>query len=107
MSGYGGGAGGSGARGGQGLVRVCAHVMHSRNLGKHLPSHSYNAGKEHVGFVLALCWFCVGFSPTRQTLGEQSAKRRDVFGESHKGWGKGGKIAAGKAGEQYTTTAIT
>ena len=27
----------------------------------------------------------VGFSPTRQTLLAPSAKRREVFGESHKG----------------------
>ena len=38
------------------------------------PSHPYYAGREHVGF-----------SPTRQTLLAPSAKRRDVFGESHEG----------------------
>ena len=38
----------------------------------HRPSHPYNAGTEHVGF-----------SPTRQTLLAPSAKRREVFGESH------------------------
>ena len=38
------------------------------------PSHPYYAGKEHVGF-----------SPTRQTLSVPSAKRREVFGESHEG----------------------
>ena len=36
------------------------------------PSHPYYAGTEHVGF-----------SPTRQTLLAPSAKRREVFGESH------------------------
>ena len=38
------------------------------------PSHPYNAGTEHVGF-----------SPTRQALLAPSAKRREVFGESHEG----------------------
>ena len=38
------------------------------------PSHLCNAGTEHVGF-----------SPTRQTLRAPSAKRREVFGESHEG----------------------
>ena len=38
------------------------------------PSHPYNAGTEYVGF-----------SPTRQTLPAPSAKRREVFGESHEG----------------------
>ena len=39
------------------------------------PSHPYSgAGTEHVGF-----------SPTRQTLLASSAKRREVFGESHEG----------------------
>ena len=38
------------------------------------PSHPYNAGTTHVGF-----------SPTRHTLLAPSAKRRDVFGESHAG----------------------
>ena len=33
-----------------------------------------NAGTEHVGF-----------SPTRQALLASSAKRREVFGESHEG----------------------
>ena len=40
----------------------------------HRPSHPYYAGTEHVGF-----------SPTRQTLLAPSAKRREVFGESHEG----------------------
>ena len=39
------------------------------------PSHPYYTGTEHVGF-----------SPTRQTSFPPSAKRREVFGESHKGW---------------------
>ena len=34
----------------------------------------YNTGTEHVGL-----------SPTRQTLLAPSAKRREVFGESHEG----------------------
>ena len=38
------------------------------------PSHPYNVGTEHVGL-----------SPTRQTLLAPSAKRREVFGESHGG----------------------
>ena len=38
------------------------------------PSHSYYAGTEHVEF-----------SPTRKTLLAPSAKRREVFGESHEG----------------------
>ena len=38
------------------------------------PSHTYSAGTERVGF-----------SPTRQTLLAPSAKRREVFGESHEG----------------------
>ena len=40
----------------------------------HRPAHPYYAGTEHVGFA-----------PTRQTLLAPSAKRRDVFGESHEG----------------------
>ena len=38
----------------------------------HRPLHPYYAGTEHGGF-----------SPTRQTLLAPSAKRREVFGESH------------------------
>ena len=38
------------------------------------PSHPYYAETEHVGF-----------SPTRQTLLAPSAKRRQLFGESHEG----------------------
>ena len=38
------------------------------------PSHPYNAETKHVGF-----------SPTRKTLLAPSAKRREVFGEWHKG----------------------
>ena len=40
----------------------------------HRPSHRYTAGTEHVGFA-----------PTSQTLLAPRAKRREVFGESHKG----------------------
>ena len=40
-----------------------------------LPWDDCNAGTEHVGF-----------SPTRQTSLAPSAKRREVFGESHEGW---------------------
>ena len=40
----------------------------------HRPSHPYYAGTEHVGF-----------SPTRQTFLETSAKLREVFGESQEG----------------------
>ena len=40
----------------------------------HGPSHPYYAGTEHAGF-----------SQTRRTLLASSAKRRGVFGESHKG----------------------
>ena len=36
------------------------------------PLYLYNAGTEHVGF-----------SPTRQTSRASSAKRREVFGDSH------------------------
>ena len=51
-------------------------IMHgrSRNSYDHRPSHPYNAGTEHVGF-----------SSTRQTWLARSAKRREVFGESHGG----------------------
>ena len=38
------------------------------------PLHPYNAGTNHVGF-----------SPTRHTLLAPSARRREVFGESHEG----------------------
>ena len=40
----------------------------------HRPSRPCNAGTENVGF-----------SPTRQTSLGRSAKRREVFGESHEG----------------------
>ena len=49
--------------------------MHSVMTIWYIPSHPYYAGTEHVGF-----------SPTRQTLLAPSAKRREVFGESHEGW---------------------
>ena len=38
------------------------------------PKHPYNEGTEHAGF-----------STTRQTLLAPSAKRREMFGESHEG----------------------
>ena len=61
-----------GARGGGrgGVYSVCAWPQ----LYDLRPSHSYDAGTEHVGF-----------SPTRQTLLAPSTKRREVFGESHEG----------------------
>ena len=40
----------------------------------HIPSHSYNAGTEHVGF-----------SATRQALLARSTKRREELGESREG----------------------
>ena len=46
---------------------ACTHFMHSRG-----PLHPYNAGTEYVEF-----------SSTRQTSRAPSAKRREVFGESH------------------------
>ena len=53
----------------------CTHFMHSRGL-NHIvirPSNPYNAGTEHVRF-----------SPARKESPAPSAKRRKVFGESHK-----------------------
>ena len=61
-----GGEGGEG--GGAGVKSVCAWPWSY----DHRPSHSYYAGTEHVGF-----------SPTTQTFLAPSAKRREVFGESH------------------------
>ena len=61
--------GASGAGGG-GVYSVCAWPYWY----DHRPSHPYYAGTEHVGF-----------SPTRQTLLAPSAKRREVFGQSHDG----------------------
>ena len=49
-------------------------TMHGRSRYGHRPSHPYNAGTEYVGFL-----------PTKQTLLAPSAKRRDVFGDSHEG----------------------
>ena len=51
-----------------------AGVMHGRSRTSIRPSHPYNAGMEHVGF-----------SRTRQILLVPSAKRREVFDESHEG----------------------
>ena len=48
------------------------HFVHGRSRMAPRSSHLYYAGAEHVGF-----------SPTRQTLLAPSAKRREVFGESH------------------------
>ena len=59
---------GEGRRGG------CTQFVHGRNRMTIRPSHLYYAGAEHVGF-----------SRTRQTLPAPSAKRREVFGESHEG----------------------
>ena len=54
-----------------GGVRACHASPQSHD---HSPSHPYNAGTEHVGL-----------SPTRQTFLAPSAKRREMFGESHEG----------------------
>ena len=54
---------GRGGEGGEG----CTQFVHN-------PAHPYYAATEHVHF-----------SPTRQTLLAPSAKRREVFGESHEG----------------------
>ena len=50
-------------------------VVHGRSRMTIRRSHPYNAGTEDVGF-----------SPTRQILLAPSAKRREVFDESHEGW---------------------
>ncbi|CAN0122714.1 unnamed protein product [Laminaria digitata] len=51
-------------------------IMHGRSrMTIYRPSHPYNAGTEHVG----------GFSPIRQASLAPSAKRREVFGDSHEG----------------------
>ena len=53
-----------------GAASGCTHVMHGRrDMTIEGPSHTYNAGTEHVGFSLA-----------RQTLLAPSAKRREVLG---------------------------
>ena len=50
-------------------------IMHGRSrMYDRRPWHPYNAGTEQVGF-----------SPTRQALLAPSARRREVFGESHEG----------------------
>ena len=55
---------------------MCSIFMHgrSRTTIAIRPSHPYNAGTEHVGFSL-----------TRQTLLEPSAKRREVFASRMEG----------------------
>ena len=60
--------GGKVGRGGGGVYSVCA-LSKSYD---HRPSYPYYAGTEHVGF-----------STARQALLAPSAKRREVFGESH------------------------
>ena len=50
----------------------------SRMTMDYTPSHPYNAGTEHVGL-----------SPTRPAPRTPSAKRREVFGESHELWSVG------------------
>ena len=54
--------------------RYVLDLMHGHKSWGHRPSHTYNAGTEHVGF-----------SPTRKALLVPSAKRREVGGESHEG----------------------
>ena len=66
-----------GERGAGGLCsRLCSIVMHGRSRMTiwYRPSHPYDVRTEHVRF-----------SPTRQALLAPSAKRREVFGESHEG----------------------
>ena len=58
----------------EGGGRACTQFVHGRSRMTINPEHPYYAGTEHVGF-----------SPTRQTLLAPSAKRREVFGESHEG----------------------
>ena len=60
-----------GAKTGKG---VCIVTQGRNRVHGHRPSHSYNAGTEHVGF-----------SQTRKTLLAPSPKRREVVGESLKG----------------------
>ena len=70
-----GGRGGSelgGGEGRKGRARGLVKTMHGGNLSDNRPSHLYNTGTERVGF-----------SPTRQALHTPSAKRCEVFGESH------------------------
>ena len=63
---------GVGRKGGGEVVLI--FFMYGRCRGDHSPSHAYNAGVEHVGFL-----------PTRQTLLAPSVKYREVLGESHEG----------------------
>ena len=70
---------GQGGKCGEGELRGggegCTQFVHGRSrICDHRPLHPYYAGTEHVGF-----------SPTRQTLLVPSAKRGEVFGESHEG----------------------
>ena len=61
---------------GEGKRGECTQFVHGRS-GMTIairPSHPYHAGTEHVGFL-----------PTRRTSLVPSAKRREVFGESHVG----------------------
>ena len=51
--------------------RGCTQFVHDRGR---VAIYPRNAGTEHVGFA-----------PTRQTSFAPSAKRREVFGESHEG----------------------
>ena len=56
--------------GGGGVLSLCMAVVVCMTIA----IRPYYAETEHVGF-----------SPTRQTLLAPSAKRREVFGESHEG----------------------
>ena len=60
-------------RGGGGRYSTLMHSRSPMTIAIR-PSHPYNGGTEHVGFP-----------PTRQALLAPSAKRREVFGESHEG----------------------
>ena len=59
-------------REGGGGRRGCTHVMHGGSRMTVAPSHPHTAGKEHVEY-----------SPNGRALLAPSAKRREVFGESH------------------------
>ena len=61
-------------RGGGGRGRGNNHFMHGRNPYENRPSHTHNAGMEHVGV-----------SPSRQTSRASSAKLCETFGESQEG----------------------
>ena len=63
-----------GGRGGGGDTGRVYSVYALPQSCDHRPSHSCNAGTEHVGF-----------SPTSQTSRVQSPRRREVFGKSHEG----------------------